>query len=311
MDIEKEFFRRYDKEITSLDLTGPIESPSYYQLSFKSIRYYRACPLKFYYSVVLGLKAEDQGAQPGNDATSDYDQDSYTPNEDRFYDSEESLIIGGAIHAYLERHRFGESLDHDLLKKIWLQYEEKLAFTDSMSKEANQKLRSIIQRHLTNVTEDKNLVQLIGSGQQYAEVPFLFPVVKGYDFRGFIDRLVSGSERGEWVILDWKSNDLTGRDPEQIAKENDYHLQLACYGWALEEILGQRAEALYLYFTDTGYLLKSRCEVHPREVINEIVNKIRVYEQDRSLAFKEMQDKTPHDLACRFCEFRGMLGCNE
>jgi len=309
MEIEKRFFRRYDKEVAALDLTWPIESPSYYQLSFKSIRHYRACPLKFYYSVVLGLKPEDRGMKAEDDAPSDYAEDTYTPNDDRIYDSGESLIIGSAIHAYLEKHRFGEPLDRDLLMKIWLKYEERVKFSDPSAEKAKQELRSVIQRHLTNVVEDKKLIRLIGSGPRYVEVPFLFSVARGYDFRGFIDRLVSKSGNGEWVILDWKSNDLTGRDPEQIAEENDYHLQLACYGWALQEILGERAGDLYLYFTDTGYLLRSRWEEHPREVINEIVNKIGIYEQDQKLAFKEMRARGQQGLACRFCEYKGMLGC--
>ena len=143
------------------------------------------------------------------------------------------------------------------------------------------------------------------------EVPFLFSVARGCDFRGFIDLLASRTEDGKWIILDWKSNDLASREPEQIAEENDYHLQLACYGWALEEILGEKVEDLFIYFTDTGYLLKSRWEGHPREVVKEIVNKIAIYERDRNLVFREMQDRERHSLACRFCEYRGMSGCNE
>ena len=311
MEIEKRFFRRYDKETEARDLTETIESPSYYQLSFKSIRHYRACPLKFYYSVVLGLKVEDVGVEAEDDRPAVHGEDIYTPNDDRFYDSRDALIIGSAIHVYLEKHRFGEPLDHDLLQKIWSQYEEGLKFSDSSAKRVNQKLRSVIQRHLTNVVEDEKLIRLLGSGPHYVEVPFLFSVARGYDFRGFIDRLVSRSEDGEWIILDWKSNDLTGREPEQIAEENDYHLQLACYSWALEEILGEKAKDLFLYFTDTGYLLKSRWQEHPREVVNEIVDKIAKYERDRKLVFKEMQDRERHGLNCRFCEYRGMLGCNQ
>ena len=50
---EKEDFGVYNSRIRKTDLSRPIESPLYLQLSFKSIRLFRQCPVRFYLERVL------------------------------------------------------------------------------------------------------------------------------------------------------------------------------------------------------------------------------------------------------------------
>jgi len=297
-------FGDYDEAVKRIDLTEPIRSAPYYQFSFKSIRMFRTCPVMFYYSVVLGLRGnglqvsgfgrEETGAEKGFQEGED---------ERDYYASKEALYMGSVIHRYLERHRFGDPLDVDLLNNVC----GGLAQSDLPGENLHDKTLAILKekalKHLETTLNDPQLLRILGGQNEYVEVPFLFTISEGCEFRGTIDRLVKDGDKGQWVILDWKSNDLEKKDPYQVMEENDYNLQLACYKWAVEHILNQAVGELYIYFTDGGKLIKSHWEGHPADIIEEMIESVKNYEADRSQWVQDLREMKKDRKECVYCDY--------
>jgi ATP-dependent helicase/nuclease subunit A len=281
-DFSKEDFGVYDQSIGELDLTGPIQPPPYLQLSFKAFRIFKQSPVRFYFDFVLGVKHEhlyenglegDEWLQEGG---------SQREGDEEEYGSEAALFLGHVIHSYLERHRFGDTLREDLLEDVWERAMHSGREGKDLEKDTLLRIREKAFRQLSHTTGDERLIRLLGGNESHAEVPFLFSARPGIEFRGVIDRLFKDGQKGHWTIIDWKSNDLEGRDPEDVAEENDYHLQLACYKWAVESILNEKVGRTYIYFTDKGLLLESRRQIDPGVMIDDMLEKIKEYEGKRS-----------------------------
>ncbi|MEE9612657.1 MAG: UvrD-helicase domain-containing protein, partial [Desulfatiglandales bacterium] len=212
----REDFGIYDDEIKALDLTGPIDSPPYHQFSFKSIRIFKQCPVMFYYSVILGLKmnglsvwrpsVEGEGPVGGPERDNDWD-----------YGSREALFVGNITHGYLERHAFGEAFDENRFNTVFGKLIQPDQFGGLLDPGAITTIREKAVKHLETTVCDERLVNILGGEIEYAEVPFLFTISQGCEFRGTIDRLYKDKGKGHWGILDWKSNDLRGKDPLQVA----------------------------------------------------------------------------------------------
>ncbi|MDB9822785.1 UvrD-helicase domain-containing protein [Deltaproteobacteria bacterium] len=300
----REDFGVCDERIEQLDLTSSVQSPPYFQFSFKSFRIFKRCPLRFYYNSVLGIKVKERSLS----GVTDYDpfNESIFPGEDdeTEYGSENALFLGALIHMYLEKHHFGDPLDESLMNGMWDRLSDFEQNGYDLDRETLLKLRERAFRHLKNTVYDERLVKILGGGVDYAEVPFLFSASRGVEFRGVIDRLVRDSDKGHWVIIDWKSNDLKVKDPENVAEENDYHLQLACYKWAVESILNEKVGGLYIYFTDRGYLLESRQQNDPEKMVNKMLEKTGDYEEDKEYWARDLEEMGKDIKECRFCEFR-------
>ncbi|MCB0008352.1 MAG: PD-(D/E)XK nuclease family protein, partial [Anaerolineales bacterium] len=71
------------------------------------------------------------------------------------------------------------------------------------------------------------------------ELPFHLTTVSG-PIDGIIDLLYQ-DERGQWHLLDWKSDQLRGDDLAKAARP--YLGQLALYRWAATQLLGQTVSA--------------------------------------------------------------------
>jgi len=297
-------FGEYDDRIKGMDLSGPIEPPPYFQLSFKSISIFRKCPAMFYYSVILGIKMNGTGLTgfvPDTEAVKLPDR---REEEEAEYSSRNALFVGSLIHDYLERHRFGDQLDEALFMKIW----ERLCQTDqegdSLDETTLEGLRERSLIHLKNTIHDERLVSLLCGEVDYAEVPFLISVSQGCEFRGVIDRLFRDRDRDCWSIIDWKSNDLSGKDPADVAEENGYNLQLACYKWAVERILNQEVGDVYIYFTDRGHLHKSQWEGDPGELIETMLERIREFIGSGDQRVSDLMGLKENETDCRSCEYR-------
>jgi ATP-dependent exoDNAse (exonuclease V) beta subunit len=228
------------------------------------------------------------------------------PDEDheRGHDSENSLFLGELIHRYLEKHHFGEPLDENLMKTVWERLSDPEPNGYGLSDEQSLILKERALRHLTNTLYDIDLIKILEGSANYAEVPFLFTVSQGIEFSGVIDRLAKDTDKGHWVIIDWKSNDLEGKDPEKVAEDNDYHLQLACYRWAVENILNEKVGGLYIYFTDRGYLFESRQQKDPEKMVNRMLEKIGRYEKNVENWVRDLKEMDRDMKECRFCEYR-------
>jgi ATP-dependent helicase/nuclease subunit A len=302
--LTQKWFGGYDEAIKKIDLTESIRSAPYHQFSFKSIRMFRTCPVMFYYSVILGLKGNDLKVS-GSRGEEEGLERSFKEGEDErdYYSSEEALYMGNVIHRYLERHRFGDPLDQDLLNNVCGRLAQSHLPGHSLHVETLTVLREKARKHLETTISDQQLLRILGEQNEYAEVPFLFTVSEGCEFRGTIDRLVKDEDKGQWVILDWKSNDLEKKDPYRVMEENDYNLQLACYKWAVEHMLDEEVGELYIYFTDGAKLIKSHWRGNPADIVEEMVQAVREYEADRSRWVQDLREMKKDVKDCTYCDY--------
>jgi hypothetical protein len=300
----REKFGHYDETVKKIDLTAPVRSAPYYQFSFKSIRMFRTCPIMFYYSVILGLKENGLKVSVSRrDETDMPDAFREGEGEREHYASMDALYIGNVIHRYLERYRFGDKLDVDLLNNVTGRLAQSGLYGDRFHLENLTILKEKARKHLETTINDQQLFRVLGEGTEYVEVPFLFTISEGCEFRGTIDRLVRKDNNGEWIILDWKSNDLMGKDPYQVMEDNDYNVQLACYKWAVEHILDEQVGDTYIYFTDGGKLIKSHWEGRPEDIIGEMLREARRYEADRSRWVQDLRKMKQMTQDCVYCDY--------
>jgi ATP-dependent helicase/nuclease subunit A len=299
----------YDNRIKEIDLTEPIKSHPYLQISFHALHLFRQCPVLFYFRVILGLNPESPHTGYVYPDISLPDDTAFDPMVDKAYQSGEAILMGNLIHGYLEKHHFGDSLDEKRLTHVWRNLTQNPWDMDGLSKE---RLASIKERALDQIQttiHDEDLLALLKGQTDYREVPFLFRIGQECDFRGVIDRLFRDKGSGKWIIIDWKSNDLTNRDPFQVIEENDYHLQLACYGWAIERILNEKSGDRYIYFTDKGQLIRSQWDDHPKEVVDDMLQ----YLTDDNIMGRQQINRIrerKRDMGqCLYCEYaKGFCG---
>ena len=293
-------FGQYNDRIRKIDLTDPVIAPSYFQISFKSLKIFKECPAKFYYNVILGLRAEESGhAWPGVEADNAHGERSREHDETDL--SENALILGLLVHGYLERHHFGKEFNQDLFDNLC----EKSFIDNYRIEEINSGspacTREKARAQLVNTVRDERLIKALGRAPDYPETPFLINISRGVDFRGVIDRVFRNTEKGCWSVIDWKSNDLRGADPRETAEKNNYFLQLACYKYAVERITGERVGGLYVYFTDTGDMIESGLLPDAGAFLKDISAKIREYsKKGRPVMEREGLDMSK----CRSCGYR-------
>lgn len=301
-------FCHYSEPIKKLDLSESIRTPSYYQFSFQSVRTFRKCPKMFYYSVILGLRGDT--LKPSKHMANETDIVPDDIKGDDEWDgsvTEDALFVGNVIHHYLERHHFGDPLDEDLFHRICARLAQPDLSEELPDTEKKTALEGRIFKQLVRTVEDASLLKLLGGEHEYAEVPFLFSIPHGCEFKGTIDRLFREKETGRWMILDWKSNALESKDPLSVAEEHDYNLQLATYKWAVERMLKEKVGALYIYFTETGQLIRSQWKGRPEDVIEEMLRWSQEDKADRILSRHDLGDIVKVRKECPHCEYRGVF----
>lgn len=292
----KDSFGDYDKNLKKLDLTDPLESLPYFQISFSSVRIYQKCPVRFYYHAMLNLRGQQNMEPDGSEEP--YERSGVREDENE-YSSEDALFIGDLIHKYLEKHDFGKPFDEKLFQKI----ANSMNGIDCNPGYCLEKG----EKQLRNTVDDDQLISMLGSVKNYVEIPFLVTVSPGVEYRGIADRLFRDRETGLWTIIDWKSNDLEGKDPNAIIRENNYDMQLSFYSWAVEKILGERVGRRIIYFLDKGILKEVTWKGDPLKVIEEIVCRMREYEENPEEWKKDFIKEGKDDSECRFCEYRGSV----
>jgi ATP-dependent helicase/nuclease subunit A len=301
--LSREEFGRYDSKARSLDLTGPITTPPYYQFSFKSIRLFRQCRLRFYYGVILGFKWDIMGQATVLEEDRGRHREGPDAGQDWEYGSREALLVGNVIHAYLEHHRFGQPLDERLFGSVFERIHQLDQTAASMDKKKLERLKRKACRQIETTVMDERLLEIGDGTSQNAEVPFLVTISEGCEFRGTVDRMIRNRERGDWTIIDWKSNDLEDKDPHKLAREWDYDLQLACYQYALERILDEKVGALYLYFTDGGHLVPIQSDEEVETIIGEMLEEVADYEHNRDRWVADLREVKKDPRECRHCEY--------
>ncbi len=287
-------FGLYDDRTKSLDLTAPIKSNPYFQLSFTSVRLFLKCPIKFYFSTVLKLKEDEYYSTSDEEYLNEND-----PADDmEDYDSKNALYTGNFIHGYLERHRFNRPFDETMFEKI----KRRINATECSMDKCLERIKTLLK----NTVADKNLINLMTGKTCYSEVPFLVTALPGIEFRGVMDMIIKDPDTGLWTIIDWKSNTLGEKTPEIVAHESSYDIQLALYRWALEKILNEKVEKQYIYFLDNGYLFECNWQGNPTHIFEKISQKMNELE-DKEIWQKEISATREKGTECRFCGYsRGL-----
>ncbi len=84
-----------------------------------------------------------------------------------------------------------------------------------------------------------------GAKKCYSELPFIYKMPRGI-LKGQID-LVVQTGKGEWIVIDYKTNRMTAAQKGSIAKE--YELQLYIYAYVFYKLYGQIPKKGILYFS--------------------------------------------------------------
>ena len=289
---DKDSFGVYDDEIKKLDLTDPVKSNPYFQLSFTSVRIFLKCPVRFYYNSILKLKEGEHTSDFVDEE--DFEQSKPAEQDAEDYDSKDALFIGNFIHKYLEKHEFGTPFDVNLFEYVRKRVNPSDCSVDFCLDRAGKLLRQTV--------DDRKLIDLLVHKKGFAEIPFLTSALPGIEFRGVMDRIFQDPDTGLWSIIDWKSNDLQEKDPDQVIIENNYDIQLAFYKWALEKMLNEKVNKQYIYFLNHGHLRECNWQGNPLDIFSSIASKINDFEissewvRDIDAARKEGSE-------CRFCGY--------
>ena len=224
---------------------------------------------------------------------------------DEYEDGVESArILGTIVHKYLERHPFGNPPDRPLLDTICRRMHASAINGRNLDLNENQALGNKALEQIERTVSDNKLIEILGKGERHSEIPFLFTIPGRIEFRGVIDSLSKKTHSPCWTIIDWKSNELMERNPEDVAKENDYFLQLTCYKWAVERILKEKVERTFIYFTDKGQLLEGREQESPEELIETMLRKIREYDENMDLLKRDAKEIGKTMKGCFSCAFK-------
>jgi hypothetical protein len=95
-----------------------------------------------------------------------------------------------------------------------------------------------LRAHL-EVTAAAPEVQRALAAPGWAELPFR-STHGAIALTGRIDRLWLDAPAGGFVVVDWKSDALRGRPPEEVAQE--HATQLVAYAWAADRVLRARGQ---------------------------------------------------------------------
>jgi hypothetical protein len=158
----------------------------------------------------------------------------------------EPLGLGSLAHAVLERARFGQPNP----VREWC---ERLAPIHIEQNEAHAaaQAQEMVERFLAS----DRCAKLAAAQSVKREIEFLLrwpPDADGAPTRyltGYIDCIYCDA-RGNWTLLDFKTNQTAGKDLSGVAQP--YEMQLAVYALAMEQSLGAPPRELVLHFLREG-----------------------------------------------------------
>lgn len=87
-----------------------------------------------------------------------------------------------------------------------------------------------------NFQQTSHYVKLKAGAEGYFEHDFV-RVAEGSQIRGSIDLFYFDKETNGWVIVDFKTTALRGKDPETVMFENGYDIQLEMYEQYLSTVI--------------------------------------------------------------------------
>ncbi len=163
---------------------------------------------------------------------------------------EEALDLGILIHAILAQmdYRSPEGVA-DAAARLAFRHLGRLSAEDA-GRIQNQAVEMV-----QKFSHSKRANQIASAQKVYREVEFLLSWPPGQSeptgdyVQGFLDCLYQDGE-GRWHVVDFKTHQVKGRNLRQLAAP--YELQMLLYGLAVQEIFGQPAAELVIYFLRPG-----------------------------------------------------------
>ncbi len=154
--------------------------------------------------------------------------------------SEEELTsaeFGTRVHQILEQAILRRALVREAEVLV-------LRFTQDLNQNEREAVRDLVIRFLRS-PEAREILQ---AKVFHPELPFVLRLPHGL-IQGTLD-LIYERRRGEWVILDYKTSEVT---PETYkTRAEDYRLQLECYALAVWKILGTAPSEARIHFLRAG-----------------------------------------------------------
>lgn len=295
MSIPTTDFRPLDKKVRKVDFTTPLSLPTHHQLSPTGLALYKSCPMKFCYKYWFAIP-EDPVFSIGEDIA-----------EEPWGDTGEGeaiapKIIGTIVHAYLERHIFGSDLDRGLLDTLFYTFFGRKREVMLLEKTMLEGIKARVTEMVLITTADKSLSRLLAGVMQYSELPFVFNN-KTYTLQGRIDKLFKVMGDEGWAILDWKTGDPKDIDPTRFARQHYFDLQLACYRVIVEKLKNTIVQAMYLYFTSLGRLVKIDYRGDPVEVITDLMKFTEEYKAHPDQVGKRIRRTMEREGMCSTCSY--------
>ncbi len=159
--------------------------------------------------------------------------------------------LGQIVHRILEKYEFSKPTENQLSHLV--------SNESDLKQDAEVKIRDMIDRFIHSEVGEK----LKTARKIKREVPFILKLDRNV-VQGRIDCLYQNG-KGEWAVVDYKTNDIS---PEEIASEaKNYSLQLWLYALAILKIKKLDSVRVIFYFLTPG---KAYEEVITQESLEEI-----------------------------------------
>lgn len=152
------------------------------------------------------------------------------------------------FHELISPAEFGTLL-HSIFESLVYQNlssDSKLRETvNFFTRHEDEEVRARLMTAATEFLNSKIYSEIKNSREIYTEIPFSLRLKYGI-IHGTLDLLYQ-TQDGKWVILDYKTSQISGSEVPKKAKE--YELQMELYALACCEILGIEPDRAALYFT--------------------------------------------------------------
>ncbi len=127
---------------------------------------------------------------------------------------------------------------HKILEKHWHELEREDIFENHFALyDVPESFKPNIIRMARNFARTRHYAKLKAGSEGYFEHDFSM-TCEGQNIRGSIDLFYFDEEMGGWVIVDFKTTALGGKDPETVIRENGYDRQLELYARYLQSVIG-------------------------------------------------------------------------
>lgn len=218
-----------DDIIRQLEPPSIIERPVF---SPTSLLEYRRCPRYYYYQHHLGVpKWGGQGGQEG--------QAPFSIAKENLF-SNLATLRGTMVHSLMEDGIFEDSFIEARVNNL---------SPEELSTEQRQELKQGVKHHISQILSSQAYQRWSKLPQSYQELKFKLEVGNFY-LQGIIDQLHFDPKLGEWVVVDYKTNELENEaEIDREIKREGYDFQLQCYCFVASQLLDRPVSTAYLLFS--------------------------------------------------------------